>query len=143
MEICAKRLVTRFELFSLGNYIFRATFDFYFLERSLVYCQKKTISTLNVYSEFYQRKCELAGVRKWPELPKYTLTHFSEIPLNIDFVQSQHEVFLLLFNFVLKVTMSVKPQSRGASRANSSPGIELTSMSLNLKIVQVYNNVFS
>ena len=73
MEICAKRLVTRFELFSLGNYIFRATFDFYFLERSLVYCQKKTISTLNVYSEFYQRKCELAGVRKWPELPKYTL----------------------------------------------------------------------
>ena len=73
MEICAKRLVTRFELFSLGNYIFRATFDFYFLERSLVYCQKKTISTLNVYSEFYQRKCEVAGVRKWPELPKYTL----------------------------------------------------------------------
>ena len=76
MEICAKGLVTRFEQFSPGNYIFRATFDFYFLERLLVYCQKKTISTLNVYSEFYQRKCEVAGVREWPELPKYTLHTF-------------------------------------------------------------------
>ena len=73
VEICTKRLVTRFELFSVRNNIFKETLDFYFLERSSVYCQNKTISTLNANSEFHQQKSEVAGVRKWPELPKFTL----------------------------------------------------------------------
>ena len=69
----AKRLETRFEQFSHWNYISKATFDFYILEWSLMYCQNKMISTHNMNSDFYQRKCEVVGVRKWPELPKYTL----------------------------------------------------------------------
>ena len=84
-----QRLVTRFVLFSLGNYIFRATFDFYFLERSLVYCQKKTISTLNVYSEIYQRN--------WPGGPQMCVCEGLWQPEHLDCRAGSSSEVLSLF----------------------------------------------